>query len=322
MKITLISFDFWHYDEHIVNCLNKNGAEAHHINIGAYQHKNSWARIVNAFSKVVLRKNLKTKNREDFILQRLQQLGLQDQILVINPESIDLACHQKIKKYTKSYKAYLYDSVKRCPVEHLLQASLFDYVYSFDKEDCLQYGFLETTNYNYLKKKSPIKTTALDLIYIGSIDERLSFLQELAERCKENALKFQFFAIGKKATLAKIKQVLLGKLPLIHFRRKRFSPLQTLEMYRKSNVIVDVIRENQTGLSFRVFESMALGKKIISTNQNLLQYNIAESSNVLVLKKDWSNFDPMFFTQNAVEYNQEIYEQYTINTWVQNVFFN
>ncbi len=51
MKICLISFDFWHYDEHIVRKLNELDLEAHHINIGAFSHKHLGSKISNAFSK-------------------------------------------------------------------------------------------------------------------------------------------------------------------------------------------------------------------------------------------------------------------------------
>lgn len=320
MKIALISFDFWHYDQHIVNVLTQKNIEAHHINIGAYKHKSVFAKIKNAFYKVFFNKNLKNQYRQELILNSLQKLGKQDQILVINPETISLEYHQQIKKYTTSYKAYLYDSVARCPVEHLLKEKLFDKIYSFDKKDCKTYHFTETTNYNYLPKEKPTPIPKLDLIYVGSIDERLDFLEKLAEKCRENHLKYQFYAIGKKASIFKLKQGVLGQLKSIEFQRKRLSQAQTLDLYRNANVILDVVRHNQTGLSFRLFESMALGKKIISTNQNLNHYDLANSPNILVLKQDLSNFEAGFFSKKFVEYPSEIYHHYTLEHWVDEVF--
>jgi hypothetical protein len=127
-KIAVISFDHWNYDAHIVTALQKKGIESFHIKIGNFKYKNTWERIQNTFSKVFLGKNPKLKKRQDYILEQLKENGFQNQILVINPELIDLEYHLAIKKYTDKYIAYLYDSVSRCPVKHLLEG-VFDEIF-------------------------------------------------------------------------------------------------------------------------------------------------------------------------------------------------
>ena len=89
MKICLISFDFWNYDYHIVEKLLQKGIEAHHINVGAFSHRNLKERLINTFSKVVLQKNLKHEKRQEFIRKSLEKLGHQDQILILNRDTLD-----------------------------------------------------------------------------------------------------------------------------------------------------------------------------------------------------------------------------------------
>ena len=67
MKICVISFDFWNYDAHIVEELKRRGIVANHINIGAYQHKSFSARVQNTISKIVLKRNLKNKQRQEMM---------------------------------------------------------------------------------------------------------------------------------------------------------------------------------------------------------------------------------------------------------------
>ena len=98
MKICVISFDYWHYDQYIVETLSNKGVEAHHINIGALTHASFKDKAVNAFSKVFL-KNLKYEKRQNFIIQSLQALGKQDQILVLNPDSMDISTLEIVKIY-------------------------------------------------------------------------------------------------------------------------------------------------------------------------------------------------------------------------------
>lgn len=315
MKITLISFDHWNYDHHIVKALREKNIDAFHIKIGGFKHKNNFARLNNSFSKIFFNKNPKIKKRQDFILQKLKERGIQDQILVINPETIDLIYHNEIKKYTNKYMAYLYDSVQRNPIQHLLDVNLFETIYSFDKNDCSKYGFLETTNYIYYQddNKTPI---VYDYTYVGSIDDRIDYLNEMAKSIKKNKQTFQFFAIGKKATVFQLQQLFFKKYKNIIFKRKLLTQTETLEKYSKSNTIIDIVRENQSGLSFRIFEAMGLQKNILTNNEAIKQYDIFESEKVdfLNLKKEFSS------KNNDLKYSERLIQKYSIENWVTNVF--
>ena len=121
-KICLISFDNWQYDKYIIKSLQHKNIDAYHINLGSYKHANLLSRVINSFSKIFLRINLKTKKKQEHILAELQKNGMHDIILVINPDVIELAYHQQIKQHTKKYIAYLDDSLHRCPVDHLRKA--------------------------------------------------------------------------------------------------------------------------------------------------------------------------------------------------------
>lgn len=153
---------------------------AHHINLGAYTHKNTIAKVQNAISKSIFKKNLKTINRLNLIISELNKLGKQDQILVINPEQIPAEFHAKIKTYTTKYIAYLYDSLARCPAEHLLH--FFDEVFSFDSSDVKNKGFKLITNYNYLPENHAKLSSKFDLVYLASYDDRMNIARKIAQK--------------------------------------------------------------------------------------------------------------------------------------------
>jgi hypothetical protein len=54
-------------------------------------------RVVNALSKIIFNKNLKTEKRKQYVLDTLNQLGNQDQILVLNPDIFDISTLKEIK---------------------------------------------------------------------------------------------------------------------------------------------------------------------------------------------------------------------------------
>lgn len=315
-KIAVISFDHWNYDVHIVRALQAKGIESFHIKIGGFKYKNKWERFKNTLSKIFLGKNPKIKKRQDYILQQLKAKGFQDQILVINPELIDLEYHLEIKKYTNKYIAYLYDSVSRCPVDHLLH-TVFDEIYSFDQADISKYGFSATSNYIYFDLEENTTPIENDFVYIGSIDSRLDQLNELAQKLKDSGKTFVCYAIGKKAVFRKIKQFFFGVHSNLIFRKNRFTQQETLAIYRKSEVIVDLVRANQTGLSFRIFEALGLQKNVVTNNKAITNYDLYESGKMVYLN-DLSDLDDLTFPNK--KYPNAVREKYHINQWISTVF--
>jgi hypothetical protein len=197
-KICVISFDHWNYDEHIVAALQKKGIESVHIKFGGFKQASFSAQVKNTFSKVFLNINPKKKKIQEFILKTLQSLGKQDQILVINPELITKEFHLEIKKHTVRYIAYLYDSVERNPVEHLLDG-IFDTIFSFDSNDVKKYHFQKTTNYIYLDKQPlSIMKPKFKAFYLASYDNRLQFLYQIEKKIAELNVSHLFIIVGKQ----------------------------------------------------------------------------------------------------------------------------
>lgn len=314
MKICVISFDFWNYDAHIVEELRRKGVDAHHINIGAYQHESLSARVKNTISKVVMKRNIKNELRQEMILQELKRLGPQNQILVINPELIDRDFHLKIKNFTQKYIAYLYDSLARCPAEHLFD--MFDEIFSFDKADAERNNFKLITNYNYLPKIKQVEPAKYDLIYLGSYDKRIHLLSKITTKIEELNLSYNCVVVGKKTWTKKLVQ----STSEINFTRKRIKHSDVPLYYSEGKVLLDLMRENQTGLSFRFFEAMALNKKVITNNPTVKEYDFYNPENILILNDNFSNIDRNFFDVDYQDLPEAIYSRYTIENWVETVF--
>ncbi|MFK7030828.1 hypothetical protein [Flavobacterium oreochromis] len=318
-KICVISFDHWNYDHHIVKELQKQGHESHHIKIGNFKYKNNIEQFNNTCCKIFLNKNPKIKKRQDYILSRLKQLGKQDQILVINPELITPEYHLEIKKFSKKYLAYLYDSIERNPIDHL-SLSFFDTIYSFDSKNCKDHNFIKTSNYIYSIKNDHKQEKKQDFIYIGSIDERIDLLNEIGEIFKKKKLNFTFYSIGKKSWIFNLKKKYMGQYSNITFKKRRFSQSETLNLYKKSTIIVDIIRKNQSGLSFRIFEGLGLGKKIITNNPSIQKYDLIKMNSIFYLNNidQLNNIENFLHKQTTID--ESIMKDYKLSNWVQKIF--
>lgn len=328
-KICLISFDNWKYDQFIIKKLNEKGISAYHINLGSYKHASFFVRFINFLSKIFLGKNLKNKKKQDFIIETLKNNGLHDQILVINPDVIEIEYHKKIKEYTKIYNAYLYDSVARFPVEHLLNENLFDTIFSFDIDDCKKYGFIKVNNYIYLDKQPIKENNQYNVLTISSFDKRFTLFNNIGYILSNKGFKINFIFVSRNITYKKIKYNLKVFLNIISgkkahktfkFRSKKISNNKLLEYYQTTDVILDLVQGDQTGLSFRVFEAMALQKKLITDNPAIKNYNFYNTNNILVIDKK-NPVIPLEFLESKYEsILDEIYNQYTIDSWVKNIF--
>ena len=318
MKICVISFDFWGYDAHIVETLKEKGIEANHIKIGAVSYENFRERLTNLFSKVFLGKNLKYQKRQKFVIEQLDKLGHQDQILVLNADTFDHSTLEYMKKSTNRFITFLYDNLDRFPVQDKLH--FFDKIYSFDDKDIEKHGFERLTNYNYLPFLSQEnQNPSEDALYITSYDKkRIKQLDILSQKFEELRLKFDLYVIGKKSWKNQLMKP-FSKNKIV-FTRKRINHENLPEFYKRTKVILDLMRENQYGLSFRVFEAMALEKKIITDNEKIKNYDFYNPNNILVLNKDFSNITKDFFETPYQSLPEEIYKKYTLEKWVERVF--
>lgn len=322
MKICIISFDYWNYDHHIVKKLQEKGIDASHINMGAYKYKNFGERASNAISKIFLNKNIKHVKRQEYVVNTLKELGPQDQILVLNPHTLDYGTIKEIKSYTPYLISYLYDNLDRFPVEEKLE--LFDKIYSFEDKDVEKYGFEKITNYNYLSEQPiPAEEIENDLFYITSYDKRrIKLLRKLVSRLSTMKIKSKIVVVGKQIWKEKLRNFILRPTgsSLIEFRKKPINNETILEEYKKSKVIIDLMREGQAGLSFRIFEAMALGKKIITDNQSIKTYDFYRPENFLIVNDDLSNIENQFFTLSYQTISTSLYQKYSLNHWVDHIF--
>lgn len=322
MKICVISFDYWDYDHYIIKALRKKNVESFHIKIGSVSYDNYGEKVKNAASKIFLHKNLKDKKRQKYVIDTLEKLGYQDQILVLNPDVFTHETLSFIRKKTHRLITFLYDNLSRYPVEDKLH--YFDKVFSFDDEDVQHYHFEKLCNYIYLEKQEVTNDKpSLDLFYVTSYDKnRNKVIYPLALKLKQLKSKFQIVVVGKKTWFLRWKYFFspTKKDISVVFRRKTIDPKSILKYYQRTNTILDLMREGQTGLSFRVFEAMALEKKIITNNSTIRNYAFYNPQNILVLNDDLSNLTADFFQTPYEKIPKEIYNQYTLDTWVEKVF--
>ncbi len=316
-KILLISFDHWGYDSFIVDSLRQNGVEdSHHIKLSDFKYPNIFERLKNVYYKLFTRFDYKYYLREQYILKLLNFYGYQDQILLINPETFTPKFIEILKKHTKRLIAYQYDSMHRNNTRHLLEK--FDKVFTFDIQDSKDYHIEHLPNYMYLPIMKNENNTYNHVISISSYDERFPQFIEISRKLNALKISHTFYIVGKKSVLKNFEKLWNKELKIFVFTGKKFGLKSLLSLYKNSSAILDVLRNNQTGLSFRVFEALSLEKKLITTNQSVKMYEFYNPTNILILGEEELTED--FFLLPYAHLNQQNYASFELQSWIKKVF--
>ena len=236
---------------------------------------------------------------------------IQDIILTIKGDFIDPKKILDFKKYTQKSIAFFNDNINRCP-KIVSTISSFDEVYTFEKEDSVKYNLKFITNFIYNESKpNTSRVFKYDVFNISSKDNRFRIISKIAKKLKTKGISFKIIIHDKKNKL---------KDPNIEFISESIKIDEVNELVNDSKLLLDIHRKEQNGLTFRVFESLGLQKKLITTNPNIVQYDFYNPKNILVIDEKNIDFDIDFFTSSYEPVPEDIYKKYTIENWIETVF--
>lgn len=315
MKITIFSFDLWGFNQKIAQELEELGHDVNHVNTHAfkYEYPNVGTKILNFFTKNLLNINLKKNIQHKRIISELTKSD-SDITFMVNPGFFLPKFSNEARRHTKKLIAYNYDSLTRVPLPKNYK-ELFDEIYCFDDEDIINNNFKHATNFNYISN-TPLNTNHKPkylAFAIQSVDkERMLILSKIADVLdSQNQHNYLFLIKDKPA-----KNV--NKNIVFFSENKSLNEVENLT--KDSFILIDIVRENQRGLSFRFFEAMAFQKKIITTNKNILNYDFYNPQNILVINENDVKIPEEFLKTPYIPLSKDLFEKYTLQSWVKNIF--
>ena len=103
---------------------------------------------------------------------------------------------------------------------------------------------------------------------------------------------------------------------------KNLSMNSILDLYKESNVILDIHHPLQNGLTIRTFETLGAKKKIITTNEQIKKYIFYNSNNILIIDRKSPKIDINFFKQDFQDCDKDLYYAMSLNGWIDTIFYN
>lgn len=309
LKITVIApFSFGYIDALVEKLEAKKNVQVTYINTGKISFSySSWRqKMENFFLKIFTGRNLKREYISRQIKQKLDPVGPQNITLVVRGDRLEEDLLQYLKSKSKRFIAFYFDANSNIPRQEDL-IPFFDEVYSYEKEDVAKHGLKFITNFIPFDKTFP--TNGKGVFNISSYDDRFDALKTIAEQIKSHSYPFEIIVRKEEP----ISSDLIKVVP------EYLSPEEVREHIVASDILLDVQKEDQQGLSFRVFEALGYDKKLITTNKDIVSYDFFNPSNILVIDKQRPVITKEFLHTPFQPVPEEIKSRYRRDRWIREV---
>lgn len=182
--------------------------------------------------------------------------------------------------------------------------------WTFDKEDSLKYNLLfNDTFFLFDEKDEIVEDIENDILFIGRDKGRLFYLEKMREVFSKIDVRCNFYIVPTKPYSLNAKKL---KKPLSYDR--------VLQMVSKSNILLDITQNNQSGLSQRCMEALYFNKKIITNNEYITGYSFYTQDMVYILKKEIDEESLIrFINKKNVGYPMELKRYYSFESWLERI---
>lgn len=321
-NILFISVSFFGYQNEIFNSIVKRGGN---VDLFDERPKNTF------FTKALIRIN---RNSLGYLINKyynkiinITQKRNYDYIFITKGESISSKSLIKLRKLHPKAKfiLYLWDSIinNKNAIKNICY---FDYVYSFDKNDCSRYNFrflplfyIDTYENNEIEEKKDI-----DLLFIGTIhSDRYNFIQKINKQILSYKLVSYYYMYFPSIILfykMKFENKIPRKISKEEFHFKSLGKEDIAKYLRRSNIIIDIQHPKQTGLTMRSIETLGAKRKLITTNVSIKEYDFYNPNNILIIDRINPVIPMDFFTNPYEEVPLQIYKKYSLESWIETIF--
>ena len=232
--------------------------------------------------------------------KELMLLGEGDTVLVA--DYIDICLFNAISSIVKT-------SVKKClwiwnPVKIHLREKMFRVyekienlgfeISTFDRGDAERYSQQLYSQFFRMVQKQTEDEEEYDFYFIGFEKNRAEILGKLKEKLKDYRCCFK----------------------VIHHSSECIPYAQNIDNIKKARCIIEIVQKGQEGITLRPLEAIACGKKLLTNNTNIQQFDFYTPQNIVIWgKDDFSNIDK-FINSTLLPLHPSTCLKYDISSWL------
>lgn len=220
---------------------------------------------------------------------------------------------------------YSWDSVRNNP-NFRGAASSFDALYTFDSEDASHDSRLKLRPLFFLNeyRQLPALPLKYDLCFVGTVhSDRYTLLCKIRDIAQRTGKSLNFYMFVPHKAIYRIRRIVSPAFWRSTQSEFAFSPLPKKEVHRliaESRAILDFQHPGQTGLTMRTIEMIGARRKLVTTNALVRRYEFFRPENILVIDREHPELDPAFFETPYQELPHDLYEKYSLDGWLREIF--
>lgn len=336
-SILLICDNFYNYDIEIKNELLKLGAKDVYLKrakfySGSFRDKFNWRASSSYLKNFIYKERTQwTKNFIEEIKGKHFDIMLCVENLSFKKWFIDYL--RKENPHIKIF-LFLWDTFKTQQPRYFDYLPKFDYVFSFDRDDCKNYNLMYSPDF-YIDYPSCPLNIRYDISFVGTMNDSSTFfrgelLSKINTFCIENKLKTYFylkyvepiynsnrFKDCIKTILNRKYEKEIAKHKFSGFLYKSPIPLDSVNsIFNASKVILDLNHQNRQGMTINCITALAKGKKLITTNKRIKEESFYNPNNILIIDEKDPILNMDFFVTPTIPLNME---NLRLDNWLKNI---
>lgn len=218
-----------------------------------------------------------------------------DLLLVINGCSFHPYLLKKLKRNSPHIKSILYLWDNSAFYDYFHYANVFDKVMTFDTSDAEKYR-VDQLPFFFTKDMMPDSNQPKYLI--STVGTNHSGRLELCKRIYQDIISRLNLSVNHQITKWHKANMVDGGGNPLYFKiidkslpedeivtHKRMSIMEVIDLMKNSHCILDTDRESQTGTTPRLIWALAMNKKVITTNKNIVNFVFYNPEQILVIDR-------------------------------------
>lgn len=253
-----------------------------------------------------------------------------DYVLVINLEAMPKFFLEKLKvKFpTTIFILYMWDSMRN-KKNAIYYMPYFNKIFSFDKEDCKKNPSIKFRPLFFLNEYAEIinaKQYKYDSLFIGTVhSDRYALLKKIQEQLTNINKKYYFYLYlqnWKLFLVYKLGNTIYRTARLNDFKYIPLTKNELIGLISQSRSVIDIQHPKQVGLTIRTIEMLGAGRKLITTNASIKDYDFYDPSNILVIDRENPEIPEQFFYTDYRPINEKTYYKYSLDGWLEEIFIS
>ena len=230
----------------------------------------------------------------------------------------------KNKNPNTKFVMYQWDSEKNLPYSTHIH-KFFDRIFSFDLNDCKEdakYSFLPLFYTQHYEKIGQIKEEQImyDCSYVGTAHpKKFHDINQISEAIKDimpRQLIYHYMPSKLKFLYHKLLAPEYKGAKYSSFKTEKLSTEAIIDIIKQSKCVLDAPQGGQTGLTIRTIECLGAQRKLITTNEDVVNYDFYNPKNIYIFKQGKIDIHDAFFINNFEPIQKEVYEKYSLRNWL------